>query len=273
MFKGPFRRKLIEHNWLSINEEDTNPTQQWNRIKMQAIRTLRDLALLSDKLPLEKRNELFTNENISPLINSITKLTKDENTGNILQYPNMDMVFNLVDQGIEVILERYRVMSFDSPNLAQITIDQLQRARGICQDIVNISRNEKLENETKNENIHYLFTWNEIKSRDLRRFTKFIYNFIEKEDNGRLMKKFNVMRYSYFENIDFKDQKSKLVVTIFDQIDNTVIGQVYLVLDSENSKCDLRITVRNEVANEKLIAKEIGEEVLLYTSKKKYSIK
>ena len=62
MFKKSLRKKLLEHKWVDIMKDDSNPTQTWRRIRDQAIRGLDDLILLAKKLPEEKQQGIFDNK-------------------------------------------------------------------------------------------------------------------------------------------------------------------------------------------------------------------
>ena len=67
------RKKFVEHNWEYIQKHDSNPSQTWNRIRGIANTGLRDLALLAEKLPDEKLQEIFTDKNMDTLILRLLK--------------------------------------------------------------------------------------------------------------------------------------------------------------------------------------------------------
>ena len=76
MFKKPFRSKLYKHSWLEVAEEDTNTSQTWGRIKDSLKEDLADMVLLYKKLPKEKRDQLYTQENFRDVLNLLLEHEK-----------------------------------------------------------------------------------------------------------------------------------------------------------------------------------------------------
>ena len=138
---------------------------------------IRDLTLLSDILPIEERKEIFNYNNIHPLMTSITKtqLNREEHS---VEFPNIDLVFSLIGQGILLLKFKYELMNKGSPNLSQITIEHLERTVGICYDIANITRNEELQKGAKDNKQVYLFDWDNIVREN--RYHNFLYKIYRK---------------------------------------------------------------------------------------------
>ena len=60
MLKKHMRKKILEHDWLEIEKQESNPTQTWHRLRDMTIRAINDLTLLAQKLPEDKQKEIFT---------------------------------------------------------------------------------------------------------------------------------------------------------------------------------------------------------------------
>lgn len=56
------RKKIISNTWSEMIKKDKNHYQTWDRIRTQAKRAIDDLILLAEKLPEDKRLEIFTDD-------------------------------------------------------------------------------------------------------------------------------------------------------------------------------------------------------------------
>jgi hypothetical protein len=271
MFKNDTRAILKKHGWLGLQKEGANPPQQKKRVKDLTDRTFRDLVLLSNSLPMEERKEFFNYSNVSSLIEAITKIENEYSLSK--QYPNMELAFFLIKQGLHTITEKYKDMTImESPYLSQITIEHLERARGICSDIVNIIRNEEMKKEGLDNNLYYLFSWSDIFDKDKIKFIRFIDKVFIKKDDGYLVKFVNEIDLISYKNIKYSDNKTKVVADIFDPIDDDYVGRITLLRDVIKSKCLLTIEVGKEQKEENLVLKENNGKYYVYTTKSKYAI-
>ena len=48
MLKKQMRKKILEHDWLEIEKQESNPTQTWHRLRQMTIRAIADLTLLAE---------------------------------------------------------------------------------------------------------------------------------------------------------------------------------------------------------------------------------
>ena len=65
------RKKLENNEWGEYIQKDSNPSQTWHRIRIQANRAINDLITLATKLPDEKQDEVFTYDNVELLFRNI----------------------------------------------------------------------------------------------------------------------------------------------------------------------------------------------------------
>ncbi len=256
MFKKAFRKRLIEQDWLQIKKENKNNPQQWKRIKDMSKRTIKDLTLLSNTLPMEERKEIFDND-IIPLISSISRVYSNEDT-EIYKFPNMDLVSSLIKYGLYAVIFKYNLMNKSSPNISLITIEHLERTMAICQDISNIIKDETVEKEAIKNKRAYLFSWDNLKNGENNyKFTRFLKKTIEKIYTHQLVKKDPLQsRMARCDKISYIGP-TKLTADIFDRLDDVVVGKVTLFKDIVNSKGRLTIEMGNVRRNEDLILKEI----------------
>lgn len=271
VFDKEFRKQLIEQKWLSIQNSDSNPSQFWRRKRDTSLRAIRDLALLSDKLPMEKRNEIFSYDNMRPLVESITKTELEEGTGEI-KYPKMELVSFLIKQSIGIIIQKYKKMNSDSPYLSQITIDHLTRASGICEDIANIIRNKELEEEAKKQKdeLEYLFNWSRIWRKDKSRFSKFVLNILKRMNKNKSIKNINDIDLISIEKIRFENKnKNTIVADIIDQVDMIEVGKVIFEKNIIKSKGRISIDIGDTHNEIDLIMKQKDGGYYFYSKPKK----
>jgi hypothetical protein len=173
------RRKLYEHKWVDIKNENSNPSQSLRRIKEAASTALRDLRLLSEKLPDKELHEIFTEPNVNGLILGLLKLSpilarvrggeKRE-----LDSWRTQLSASLVEKCIHFCSNQYEVLEEESPSLAETNIGHLRQSIEICKQIANAVELRELKSRGIKNQLTYLFNWDKIPGSDEKRLKKFL---------------------------------------------------------------------------------------------------
>ncbi len=160
MFKQPFRSKLYKHTWLEVAEEDTNAYQTWGRIKDSLKEDLADMVLLYKKLPKEKRDELYTQENFKDILNLLLQHEKYDDS------IKLSIAVYLVEKSLDFFKIEFLKQNRNTLEIANAINDSLDKAKAICKDIVYKQKMENIKLEFPKEELRYLASWNELLVRE-----------------------------------------------------------------------------------------------------------
>jgi hypothetical protein len=251
MLEKPTRKKLLEHNWVDIMKRDTNPTQTWRRIRDQAIRGLNDLTLLAKKLPDDKQQEIFDNK-VRDFFSAILRTdqidTEFIHTPN-LQYPAHNYLDHrrtrlaaiLIKEALHWCIYQHNLLFRETPTQSKLIIEQLVRSEKICEELAYKLHMTKLEADSREENLIYLFAWDElIQGRHEERLAEFL------------------RRVTRSVTLDIDDLKfTKDTITCNFTMDASDPGTASMKRNNENTSAILSIKdeIRNNVINFQLLIK------------------
>lgn len=188
MLEKATRKKFIEHSWVDIMKRASNSTQTWRRIRDQAIRGLNDLTLLAEKLPDDKQQEIFDNK-MRDLISSILGTNRFVPEEDFFQPPSLQYPANyqldyrrtklaatLVNEALDLCIHQLQLLNREMPTQNNITIEQLVTTKKLCDELAYKVHMTKLEADSREESLIYLFTWDELKfrGRHRERFAEFL---------------------------------------------------------------------------------------------------
>jgi hypothetical protein len=174
MLTDPMRKKIQEQSWSQIEEDDSNPTQTWRRLKDQSVEAINDLILLARKLPEDKQKEIFSPQIIDNFIRQILYLGERHPNSDSFNPRKAELAAMLVNRGIDVNSYQYLRLNEDTPSLVKTTVDQLEQCVSVCNDISYKLKLMSVEEEAEKTKYRYLFSWNNMIGREKRRLLKFI---------------------------------------------------------------------------------------------------
>ncbi len=241
------RKKIEEQTWLEIENEDSNPTQTWRRLRDQSIEAINDLILLAKKLPEDKQKEIFSPQIIDNFIRQVLYLGERHPYQDSFNTRKAELAATLVNRGIDVNSYQYFRLNEDTPSLVKITIDQLKQCVSVCNDISYKLKLKKVEEEAEKMKYRYLFSWNNMFGREKKRLLNFIRGLfgddqieifqtsIKRKDKsielsfGQTFEKEET--YGTF-HITINDSNTRAKVEMFDEVNGNVWGLDLLVKES-----------------------------------------
>ncbi|MDN5845540.1 MAG: hypothetical protein L0H53_04620 [Candidatus Nitrosocosmicus sp.] len=168
MFKEAFRIKLKEQGWLDAIKEGGNEYQSWRRIKNNTQTTIDDLILLYEKLPQEKRDEIFNLKNFEGLFNHILTPWEPNNE------TRLEMANFLIKKSIFLFKREFSFQNKNTVVLNSVISDYLEKAIEICKDIFYISKMDQVPKEIPKDSLKYLCSWSEVTTREKNNLQQFI---------------------------------------------------------------------------------------------------
>jgi hypothetical protein len=259
------RKSLLQRNWVDIMNQDSNRSQTWQRLRDKAIRAMDDLILLAKKLPDEEQQEIFDNK-IKAFCSSILRTNKIEMIPTNLQYAHNRLDYRrtrlaaiLVKEALDLCVYQHQLLFSDMPTQNKLTIEQLERTQNICDELAYKLHIRKLEEDSREENLIYLFEWNELrKTRKHReRFADFL-----REVTASV-------------TLDIVDLKfTKDTVTCNFTMDAGYPGIASMKRNDENASATLSIKdeFRDKVYNFQLLIKNEQNRLDLYLKEKNHSV-
>jgi hypothetical protein len=264
------RKKILEHDWLEIEKQESNPTQTWHRLRDMTIRAINDLTLLAQKLPEDKQKEIFTHSLIEGLITQLlyggrgrTYSKPDTSTPRRAQLAAM-----LVGKGTGLNSHQFELLNRDTPSLVEPTTNHLRQAVNICKDISRKLELIRIEEEAEQDEIVYLFSWSRMWYIDKHRLEEFIFN-----ETGESLIEIPIPRsltwdekkfectFSAFEkgaqspdseinvrtiSITMNDTNTQAEVLIFDSNQNIIYKKELLVKPAENDINDFNLYMKEQ---------------------------
>jgi len=276
MLKKHMRKKILEHDWLEIEKQESNPTQTWHRLRQMTIRAIDDLTLLAEKLPEDKQKEIFTHSLIEGLITQLLY------GGRARTYSKPDtstprralLAAMLVERGTTLNSRQFNLLNRDTPSLVEPTTNHLHQAVNICKDISHKLELMRIDEEAEQNEIVYLFSWGRMWNIEKHRLEEFIFNetgeyIIEIPVSWPLTwneKKFECT-FSAFEkgaessiddeinvrtiSITMNDTNTQAEVLIFDSNQNIIYKKELLVKPAENDINDFNLYMKEQTKKKK----------------------
>ncbi len=201
MFKKPFRSKLIKHTWLEVIKEGGNEYQTFRRINDGMIEDLADMVLLYKKLPKEKRDELFTQENFKDIFNLLLEHEKYDDS------MKLSIAVFLVEKSLQFFKIEFSKQNRNTQVIANVINDQLDKAKEICKDIVYNQKMKNIEPEFPKEELRYLASWNELAVREKGELENFLATVMDliPEKFDLHYSSINNSYYGDFQEVNYKD--------------------------------------------------------------------
>jgi hypothetical protein len=194
------RRKIIERNWVELDNKDSNPRQTLSRLRDRCREAISDLTLLANKLPEDTQDEIFSRKRIEPLIIEVLKFTsflenkRDWYHKEWHDKPNSFLPLThsfkpsitkldkrrirlcsmLVERCIQFCISQYDILEQNTPNLTKPIRDHLRQSIELCNDIANKVELTDLQNLNNKKNLIYLFRWERATKKDRQKFEKFL---------------------------------------------------------------------------------------------------
>jgi hypothetical protein len=174
MLTQPMRKKISERNWLDIEKQDSNPSQLWRRLKEESITAINDLILLANRLPDDKQREIFSPTRVEDLITQIIYIGFFSQSHENFNSRKSEIAARLIKRGIDLIINQYMNTSSETPSLIKPTLDHLNQSVDICNDISYKMKLKNIDEELKGLEYQYLFSWNNMLTREKNRLINFI---------------------------------------------------------------------------------------------------
>lgn len=168
MFNKKTRKELLELNTLRFTkDESSNPSGRWNRWKNQLNTEINDAVLLYQKLPLQKKNELYNLQTFKKLLDILL----DEGE---LNPTKIELADYCVRKSIKIFTKKFKSANPSTPALSSVINDYLDKASDICQDISYRERRSEMNRKFPVEDNRYLFTWDDVTKREKGRLTNYL---------------------------------------------------------------------------------------------------
>ncbi len=168
MFQYNFRSKLIKHGWLRATSEGGNKSQSWHRIKNNATKTISDLVLLHEKLPQEKKDELYNLQNLKKLFDTLLPYSGNNDI------VKLDIACYLAERSINVFRFHHMNSNKNTMAMSSVVSEYLDRASQICSDITYKEKFERTELRIPKEELRYLANWKQISTREKGNLESFL---------------------------------------------------------------------------------------------------
>ena len=259
MLGNRVRKQLSDHNWLDLMRQESNPTQTWKRTQIQVQKAIDDLVLLADSLPDDKQEQIFNYENINRLISSILRQPfwidsdHDELDGRRIQLAAL-----LVEVSLKMCIAQYKTIIEKDEILSAANISLLQNAINLSNHIALKLQLQERELKTKNENLIFLFNWNNILHSDnssrLRQFLKRGFDLKE-----------------WIESAMIKKTEDDKTISFNAKEENNNLTSISIKLNDNKTGATLSIYDKygNEQYNKKLIIKDENGNLNVYAKKTK----
>ncbi|MDQ6667533.1 MAG: hypothetical protein M3Y53_04805 [Thermoproteota archaeon] len=200
MLQKETRKNLTNHKWVYIANHDSNPPQRFHRIRIQVAKAFRDLELLLGvEFPEEKEKQLFSPDRITKLAQALLKSPTQNQTKYLDQTRRTEIALRLAEVGLGFLISQYELLSERTPFIGQTTINELERAVGICSDIADEVQSRYIESKTQREKTVHIFDWDRVPGRHEQRLKKFLI------DQIRMMEK---MGYATLRSFRAKKDKN-----------------------------------------------------------------
>lgn len=161
MIEKKSRKALLEHDWLYIEKNDSNPSAKLHRWTDQANDAITDLTLFAEKLPDETKQKIFNHVNIDKLLKAMLKISSEDSS-----YENArktELASLLVRRGAGFCNQQYSQKIEPNSVLNRPIIHQLEESIDICDQIASKMKLPERKSTEEKEGLTYLFNCTKIK--------------------------------------------------------------------------------------------------------------
>lgn len=259
MLHNSTKKRLREHNWIEFERDDGNPSQTWRRVRNASINAINDLALIAQKVPEDKQNEIFSYENVQKLLTSMFG-SKSDYIHKTFSLRQLELASLLVEIGTSVCKSQIQKLNIDTLALAEATINHLDKSVDICKAVSYRIELNKLEEQGAEDDLIFLFRW-----KNFIRYEKRLLKFLEDEINDPLLAELNygswgpgIMRYEVWSYTGH-DQEKEL----------TGFLSIELKLAENKARLSFRYDTTGDELVKDLIVKSDYNDFYIYAKKPK----
>lgn len=167
MLRNSVKKRLREHDWIKFERTESNPSQSWRRMRDLSINAINDLALIAQKVPEDRQNEIFDYKNVQWLLISMF------GSKSHFSFRQVELASLLVEIGTSVCKSEIQKLNRDTLALAEATINHLDKSVDICKALSYRIELNKLEEQGAEDDLIFLFSWNKF-TRDEKRLIRFL---------------------------------------------------------------------------------------------------
>jgi hypothetical protein len=263
------RKKFLEQDWFKIKSNEDNLSQTMLRLGREVNTGLSDLALLSRRLPDEEHAKIFNVTRIEDFLHSLMNFEEMQGAETIRRPKNYRIAMLLIEQGLTELREIYEHLYKNSPYMQRIVSQNLEETINICKDLTLGVIKSELEFRGLEDNLVYLFSYENLDSYDEVAFGNFVLNSIDKDE---LLKVAHFLSYvgvrgdgtNYRSDVDYRYNG-----TIIDYLSNHTIGKASLEFNIRDLTCKLIIDLfGSKVKTRDLIVKKVDNDYVFYAKVK-----
>ena len=230
---------------------------QWKRIRDQSIRALSDLSLLAEKSPNNKLRQIFNENTIKDLLFAIFLIDRSESK---LKERSADvqLAAEFVRIGIDVCMSEYEKWNKDNPESSKPTMDYLDKAVAICNEIGFKSRMNLMEKESNENKYKLICIWEETDRKNKDKFDQYILKEMKIDDDIPMTRINN--KYTSFE------KEWDLIEDIGDPSENGYLGKVIVNINPVENKGKIKFynDKNEEIKIKNIVIKKYGSHTALW---------
>lgn len=163
----------MEQKVLSFTKDETsNPSIVWKRYKQQGKEAIDDTTLLYQKLPRDKRNELYNLKIFEKLFETLF----DEGD---IDYVKIELANFCINKALRIIKKEILLQNKYTKSMAHPLIEIMEKAQDISQDLKYKEEILYIRSLYSSEVDRYLFSWNKVGNREKMRLVNYIHDVLE----------------------------------------------------------------------------------------------
>lgn len=173
MFTLRKRASIKKQKVLSFTKDEaSNPSTVWKRYKQQVKKSIDDMTLLYQKLPNEKKNELYNLKNFDKLFEV---LFDDED----IDYVKIELANFCVNKALGIIKKEILLQNKYTKSMASPLVEVLEKTQNISQDLKYKEEILFIRSLYFKEADRYLFSWNKVGNREKLRLVNYIHRVLD----------------------------------------------------------------------------------------------
>ena len=208
------RKKLYEHDLITVINKDSNPTQARRRIKAKTNIALRDLNLLSKKTTSSDMEEFLPMTSILAFVDSLLGLNDYNLHRRATDSRISQLAVALVEKALIACMNQNAFLFSDTKSLGDQIYMQLKNTMSICRDIAYKIQLIEQDKIAFHENWIFLFEWSKISQNGLRRFSDYIEYELEIPLDDISIQKTGAKFINLFLSIPFENEPGLASITI-----------------------------------------------------------
>jgi hypothetical protein len=170
------RRKLRQHDLLTVLQKDSNPTQARHRLRTKAIVGLKDLVLLSKQTPSHVLEEFLPMSYILTILDHMMGLRPSlgNEHGKLLDVRSSELAAAIAEKALTACIRHHTFLFKETEALGEPVLIQLKDTISICRDLaykIELITQDKI---ALDENLMFLFKWSKISQKGIRRLSDYI---------------------------------------------------------------------------------------------------